>query len=96
MDEFVDFLVKSHTNLEVMKKAQTPKPLVGKPSDIRVASLSSVRGVTEKIAEGILRKFSSIPNLLLKKTTQKELMEIDGVTRDIARRILSLREDYEN
>tara|TARA_S200002703_G_scaffold110116_1_gene95805 strand:+ start:266 stop:967 length:702 start_codon:yes stop_codon:yes gene_type:complete len=96
MDEFVDFLVKSHTNLEVMKKAQTPRPLVGRPSDIRVASLSSVRGVTEPIAEGILRKFSSIPNLLLKKTTQKELMEVDGVTRDIARRILSLREDYEN
>tara|TARA_R100000278_G_scaffold44399_1_gene38680 strand:- start:519 stop:1274 length:756 start_codon:yes stop_codon:yes gene_type:complete len=95
MDEFVSFLAKSHTDMQIIKKAQIPKRLVGKPSDIRVASLSSVRGVTEPVAEALLRRFKNIPNLLLKKTTQKELMEIDGVTRDIARRIQSLREDYE-
>jgi ERCC4-type nuclease len=43
-------------------------------------------------AEALLEKFGSIPNILKKKTTQKELMDIDGINRRKAKAILSLRD----
>ena len=96
MEEFVDFLAVSHTQMEIVKKAKQPRPVAGKPLDPRVAALTHIHGITPERAEAVLKKFGSIPNLLLKKTTQKQLMEIDGITRTMARKILALRKDYEN
>ena len=56
--------------------------------------MSEIEGITVKEAEGLLEKFGSIPNILKKKTTQKSLMQIKGITRRKARAILDLREDY--
>ena len=94
-EEFVDFLVNSHTQKEINSSAYKQHKFRRiKKVDNRVAILSTVRGITADIAEGILKEFGSIPNLLKKKTTQKQLMEISGMTRDKAKAVLALRDDY--
>ncbi len=94
-EEFIDFLVNSHTQKQINSSAyKQHKFRRVKKVDNRVATLATVRGITIEIAEDILKEFGSLPNLLKKKTTQKQLMEISGMTRDKAKAVLALREDY--
>jgi len=92
MNEFVDFLVSSHTQMQITGAAQQAAKHRKAPTDPRVVALSSLRGITPVMAEGVLQQFGSLKHLLRSATTQKQLMEIDGITRDKARAILSLRE----
>ena len=97
MDEFVEWLVVSHTQqgFAEYRHKQSEKNAIKKSElDSKVRFLSEIEGITVKEAEGLLEKFGSIPNILKKKTTQKSLMQIKGITRRKARAILDLREDY--
>ena len=98
MDEFVEWLVVSHTQqgLALHRHAYEEVSAVKKSLlDSRIQILSSIQGVTVGQAEDLLKEFESIPNILRKGTTQKSLMQVAGITRRKARAILSLREDYE-
>ena len=97
MDEFVEWLVVSHTQqgFAEYRHKQSEKNAIKKSElDSKVRFLYEIEGITVKEAEGLLEKFGSIPNILKKKTTQKSLMQIKGITRRKARAILDLREDY--
>lgn len=95
MDEFVEWLVVNHTQQGIAKSRlvyEKQKEIKNADLDLRVQILSSVEGVSVNEAEALLEKFGSIPNILKKKTTQKELMDIDGINRRKAKAILSLRD----
>ena len=96
MDEFVDWLVTNHTQMNIVGMAKENEQTANlKPMgelDPRIAVLSSIQGITPATAELLLEKFGSIPKLLSRKTTQKSLMEIAGIGRKRAKEILSLRD----
>ena len=62
--------------------------------DLRVRVLSAVDGISERAAHDLLSEFGSIPRLLRSRTSQRKLMEIEGIGRKRAKAILSLRERY--
>jgi len=96
MDDFVEWLVVNHTQQGFAKyrHAVEEKNAIKKSDlDSKIRILSEVEGVTVQQAEDLLKKFGSIPNILKRKTTQKSLMAIDGITRRKAKAILSLREE---
>ena len=96
MDDFVDFLMTMHTNhLITNRLGNVPEEVkITQTSDLdpRVKVLSSIQGITPHMAQELLRKFGTIPKILNKRTSQKSIMEIKGIGREKARRILSLRE----
>lgn len=99
MDDFVEWLIINHTQLNVAAKTkQSDLPLDVRKSieksalDDRVAVLSSVRGVSPKQAEALLEKFGSLPKILHSRQTQKALMEVEGIGRTKAKNILGLRD----
>ena len=92
MDDFVHFLVSATTKEKVVSVASGRLPRLSK--DPRVQALSSLPGISVKIAESLLREFGSLPAMLRKKVTQKELMRIKGVGRQKARMLLRLNESY--
>tara|TARA_R100000152_G_scaffold17534_2_gene9140 strand:- start:4193 stop:4909 length:717 start_codon:yes stop_codon:yes gene_type:complete len=101
MDEFVNFLVTNHHQINVKSKigvSKLPldiqKDLIKAKLDPRIKVLSSLEGITPKHAEDLLQKFGSISKLLSTRTTQKSIMEIEGLGREKAKRILSLRDNY--
>tara|TARA_R100000458_G_scaffold44504_1_gene42578 strand:+ start:911 stop:1633 length:723 start_codon:yes stop_codon:yes gene_type:complete len=102
MDEFVNFLVMNHHQINVKSKIGVSKlPLdiqkeISKTNlDPRIKTLSSLEGITPRHAEDLLEKFGSIPKLLSARTTQKSIMEIEGLGREKAKRILGLRDNYQ-
>ena len=102
MDEFVNFLVMNHHQIDVKSKIGVSKlPLdiqkeITKTNlDPRIKILSSLDGITPRHAEDLLEKFGSIPKLLSARTTQKSVMEIEGLGREKAKRILGLRDNYQ-
>ena len=97
MDDFVDWLIINHTQLSVLGEAKERieiKKIPSKYIDSRVAALSSLSGITPNHAQKLLTKFGSIPKILNSRQTQKALMEIDGIGREKAKRILDLRESF--
>jgi len=98
MDEFVDWLNAMHHGLRVRKiTTAEPKEIQKKSNrnvDPRVAVLSSIEGVSERAAHDLLSHFGSIPRILRSRTSQRMLMEIEGIGRKRAKAILSLRERY--
>ena len=98
MDESVDWLSAMHTNLRIrnMTVAAPPEKVkrVSRSVDPRVAVLTSVEGVSERAAHDLLTQFGSIPRILRSRTSQRQLMEIDGIGRKRAKAILKLRERY--
>lgn len=102
MDEFVDWLVMNHHQINIKGKigvSKLPsgiqKEIAKKKLDPRIQFLSSIDGITVRHAEDLLEKFGSIPKILAARTTQKSIMEIEGIGREKARRILSLRDLYQ-
>tara|TARA_R110002020_G_scaffold29528_10_gene93114 strand:+ start:11251 stop:11970 length:720 start_codon:yes stop_codon:yes gene_type:complete len=101
MDEFVNWLVANHHQINVKSKigvSKLPldiqKDLIKEKLDPRIKVLSSLEGVTPKHAEDLLEKFGSIPKILAVRTTQKSIMEIEGLGREKAKRILNLRDSF--
>ena len=96
MDDFVEFIITTHTNLAISDRlGKAPDEVkVAQTADLdpRVRALSSIRGITPYHAEQLLDKFGTIPKLLNSRTSQKSVMEIPGIGREKARRILSLRD----
>lgn len=102
MNEFVDFLVMNHHQINVKSKigvSKLPldiqKDIVKTNLDPRIKILSSLDGITPRHAEDLLEKFGSIPKLLSARTTQKSVMEVEGLGREKAKRILGLRDNYQ-
>jgi ERCC4-type nuclease len=80
-----------------MKKALVPefvKVKNSKKADDRVNLLTSVGGVTNTMAIDLLEHFGSIPQILHSRRTQKDLMEVKGIGRTKAKKILDLRKKY--
>tara|TARA_R110000744_G_scaffold179325_2_gene298290 strand:- start:245 stop:964 length:720 start_codon:yes stop_codon:yes gene_type:complete len=99
MDEFVDYIVNMHTQLRIKGVANNIEILDRIPSrgpsvDPRIAALSSIQGVTTRMAKDLMKKFDSIPKLLRVRTTLKSVMEIDGIGRERGHKILSLRDRF--
>jgi len=98
MDEFVDWLNAIHHNLRIRKISTAEPAEVAKKSnrnvDPRVAVLSAIEGISERAAHDLLAHFGSIPRILRSRTSQRMLMEIEGIGRKRAKAILSLRERY--
>jgi ERCC4-type nuclease len=63
-------------------------------NDVRVIALSARPGIGDKIAIRLLEKFGSLKGIMMSKVTQKDLMEVSGVGRVTAKRILMLREKW--
>ena len=101
MEQFVNFLIINHTQMEMdgagsidrlpdfVKKVANQKSL-----DDRVAVLSALPGITPATAVDLLQKFGKIPNILHSRRSQKDLMEVKGIGRRKAQRILALRDSF--
>ena len=99
MDEMVDWLHAMHTNMRIKGiSTKAPKEQVTKPNnrkvDLRVSVLSSIEGISERAAHDLLTHFGSLPRILRSRTSQRQLMQVDGIGRTRAKAILSLRERY--
>ena len=101
MDSFVDYLVVNHTQLSVNGQsgvANIPdfvkKAGQKKKQDGRVKILTTIPGITPVMAVDLLQKFGSIPQILHNRRTQKDLMEINGIGRTKAKKILDLRKKF--
>ena len=98
MEHFIDWLVSNHTQMEIAGQAKenlSTLKLASKEKDNRISALTSITGISYAEAENLLQKFGSIPKILNSRQTQKNLMEVPGIGREKAKRILSLREYYE-
>jgi len=102
MDEFVNWLIINHTQISITSKTnfsnlplEVQKDIRRSDLDPRIKVLSALDGITPKHAEDLLDKFGSIPKMLGARTTQKSVMEIEGLGREKARRLLNLRKQYQ-
>lgn len=107
-DEFVDWIVAQYRQRKISKSignipigvkqslAQTRQQLAIVRSDPRIQVLTGMDGINTRVAKDLLSKFGSIPKLLQSGVTQKSLMEIKGVSRNKARKILELREGWKD
>jgi ERCC4-type nuclease len=98
MDDMVDWLSSVHHNLRIRRKP-TAEPTEttrrgNRKVDLRVRVLAAIDGISERAAHDLLTEFGSIPRLLRSRTSQRKLMEIEGIGRKRAKAILSLRERY--
>jgi ERCC4-type nuclease len=97
MEDFVSWIGNAHTQQQIAGRLTQPDKIrhARRSSvDPRVLALSGLPGVTENQALEILQRFGSIPELLKSKVTQSQLMEIQGIGRTKAKRILTLREKW--
>ncbi len=98
MDDFVDWLNAMHHNMRIRGVTiAEPKEITrtsNRNIDPRIAALSSIEGISERAAHDLLSHFGSIPRILRSRTSQRQLMEIDGIGRKRAKAILSLRDRY--
>ena len=97
MDDFTEYLVVNHTQSSMSLSNHSPhlqKAVKIADLDPRIAILTTVKGITPEMAEGLLKEFGSIPKLLRTRTTQKDIMKVKGIGRKRARAILSLRDKY--
>lgn len=95
--DFIDFL--EFTNYQkTISGLTTPSArsnIVKKTSiDDRVSCLSAINGISIQNAENLLNHFGSIPKILASRRTQKQLMAVEGIGRQKAKRILSLRNKF--
>ena len=97
MNEFVEWLAVSHTRLAAGAALSIPDYMEDvrcDSNDVRVIALSAIPGIGDKIAIRLLEKFGSLKAIMMSKVTQKDLMEVNGVGRVTAKRILMLREKW--
>ena len=96
MDDFVDFLANLHHKLRMRQKVSEPveiSRIKSRSPHIHpaVAALSSITGITDRMAHDLLKEFGSLRHILRLRTSQKKLMETQGIGRTRAKNILALR-----
>ena len=97
MSEFVEWLTVSHTRLVAAKALSIPDYMSDvrcESNDLRILALSSIPGVTKTVAERLLERYGSLQEIFKSKVKQRDLMEIRGIGRVTAKRILMLREKW--
>ena len=97
MDHFVEWVCRTHKQQEISQRLTTARAVRKTPkasTNPQILALSGVPGVSERIAMDILVRLGSLKNVMKSSTTQKQLMETSGVSRTVARRILSLRDEF--
>ena len=97
MDDFTEYLVVNHTQKDMSLSTHSPhlqNAVKTADLDPRIAILTTVKGITPEMAEGLLKEFGSIPKILRTRTTQKDIMKVKGIGRKRAKAILSLRDKY--
>ena len=101
MEQFVNWLIVNHTQMMIDGEGQINrlpdfvKKAASAPTyDDRVSMLSSISGITPAIAVDLLQKFGSVPKILHSRRSQKDLMEIKGIGRTKAKKILALRDSF--
>ena len=90
MDDFVSWIAQNHAQMMIAaKKKKNPFVVSGVISekDPRIRMLCGIQGITPFVAKNLLARFGSIKEILCKKVKQKELMEVDGISRQRARMI---------
>tara|TARA_Y100001938_G_C7972792_1_gene370194 strand:- start:61 stop:765 length:705 start_codon:yes stop_codon:yes gene_type:complete len=95
MDDFVEWLCVSHTKKRMAQALTPPKRTKSMPTDPRLLALMGIPGVTEAVATDLLNKFGGLPQMLRSKVRIRDLQQIRGVGRVLARRIKSLREPWD-
>ena len=98
MEDFVEWLSISHTQMQISNALSAPKKARrGKSghADPRIAALTGIAGGTEDMAKAILSHFGGFKALLLTRTNRKALTAVRGVNTPIADRILALRRPYD-
>lgn len=90
MDDFVNWITTNYTQMIMQGKRNQHPFLTGgvmEETDPRVRMLCGIQGITPQVAKNLLMHFETIPKMLDKKTTQKELMKVKGITRQRAKLI---------
>lgn len=98
MEDYIEWLVVSHTKLAIKSALATPKNIRRKGNykdDYRAVMLATIPGCTVTSAHALLKEFGSLRNILLAKTNRKALTKVKGITNPTADRILSIREPYQ-
>jgi len=96
MNDFVDYLVTMHTHTQIIGVDEwVRKEKKIQATDPSVLALSALPGITEKMAEDLLKRHGSMKDILRLRTSQRSLMETKGIGRGKARCILSMRDKYE-
>ena len=97
-DAFIEYIVTNYRQAVIAQAtsgvSKNNRLAMKADDDPRVRVLSAIPGITDRIAKDILNKYGGLKALLRTKTTQRELMSIQGVTRRKARAILELRRPY--
>lgn len=90
MDDFVNWITTNYTQMIMQGKRNQHPFLTGgvmEETDPRVRMLCGIQGITPQVAKNLLLHFETITKMLDKKTTQKELMKVKGITRQRAKLI---------
>ena len=101
MDDFVDFLGATHKYVRIRNHMTSAEPEEVSRVKSRspfthpsIAALSSIHGITDRMAHDLLIEFGSLRHILRLKTSQRKLMAIAGIGRTRAQAILALRNPY--
>ena len=98
MDDFVDWLVVNHLQMTIMGKSAVPTEAKVAPNrgdlPTQQSALAALAGLTPELAKRVLDKFGGLRNVLRLRTKQRDLMEVEGIGRTKAKRILSLRDKW--
>ncbi len=97
MDDFVEWLYMNHRQTLIAKvkppKAHKPEQVVLEETDDRIKALMGC-GISREQSVALLEHYGSISVLLQKKTRQKEMTKVSGITHKQAKRVLSLRKNF--
>lgn len=88
MDDFVSWIKTNYTQMLIMGKRNGNPFLNGgvvSETDPRIRMLCGVQGITPTVARNLLERYGGVKEILQKKRTIKELMTVDGVSRNRAR-----------
>jgi ERCC4-type nuclease len=95
MDDFVEWL---ETNLRQQKIAKVKPSMLPKRNPIKAKddrlSVLMLSGISYDQACDLLDHYGSLTIILRKGTKQKEMMEVSGISRKQAKRILALRDVF--
>lgn len=88
MEDFVSWIKTNYTQMVIMGKRSGNPFLQGgvmSETDPRIRMLCGVQGITPTAARNLLERYGGINEILSKKRTIKELMTVDGISRNRAR-----------
>lgn len=99
MDDFVEWLYVNHRQNKIAgitpPKTHQPEQVIHVETDDRIKALMGC-GISREQGVALLEHYGSISVLLQKKTRQKEMVKVSGISNKQAKRILSLRKDFIN